>query len=352
MNYGAPKFVETLTYDDVLLVPQYSDIESRKEVSLKSDLDQDRGLSFELPIIASPMDTICEVKMAILMARMGGLGIVHRYNTVQKQCDMAETIFENVAADKVGFAIGISGDYLERAKQLVSLGARILCVDVAHGDHILMRHALTHLRMELGNGPHIMAGNVATLEGFNHLAAWGVNSIRVGIGGGSICSTRIQTGHGVPSLASVLDCVRSEYNVAIIADGGIKNSGDITKALAAGADFGMVGSLLAGTEETPGDTFIGKDLQPRKSYRGMASKDAQMDWRGKASSLEGISTSVPFKGSARDIIEQLDNGIRSGFSYSGARTLIEFWHKAKFVRQTSAAANESSTHILSRNGER
>ena len=110
------KFVETLTYDDVLLVPQYSDIESRKEVSLKSDLDQDRGLSFELPIIASPMDTICEVKMAILMARMGGLGIVHRYNTVQKQCDMAETIFENVAADKVGFAIGISGDYLERAK--------------------------------------------------------------------------------------------------------------------------------------------------------------------------------------------------------------------------------------------
>jgi IMP dehydrogenase len=265
---------------------------------------------------------------------------------------MAETIFENIPAEKVGFAIGVSGDYLERAKALVSLGARILCVDVAHGDHILMRHALTHLRAELGNGPHLMAGNVATLEGFDHLARWGANSIRVGIGGGSICSTRIQTGHGVPSLASVLDCRGTEYNVAIIADGGIKNSGDITKALAAGADFGMVGSLLAGTEETPGETFIGKDLQPRKSYRGMASKDAQMDWRGKASSLEGISTSVPFKGSARDILEQLDNGIRSGLSYSGARTINEFWSKAKFVRQSAAAAHESSTHILSRNGER
>jgi len=351
MNDNVPKFVETLTYDDVLLVPQYSDIESRKEVSLKSWLDQDRGLLFELPIIASPMDTICETKMAILIARMGGLGIVHRYNTVDKQCNIAETIFENVSTDKVGFAIGISGDYLERAKRLVSLGARILCVDVAHGDHILMRHALTNLRMELGSGPHIMAGNVATLEGFTHLADWGANSIRVGIGGGSICSTRIQTGHGVPSLTSVLDCARTEYNVAIIADGGIKNSGDITKALAAGADFGMVGSLLAGTEETPGDTFLGKNLQLRKSYRGMASKDAQMDWRGKASSLEGISTSVPYKGSAREILEQLDNGIRSGLSYSGAKSIVELWRKAKFVRQTSASACESNTHILSRNGE-
>jgi IMP dehydrogenase len=344
------KTADTFTYDDVLLVPQYSDIESRKEVSTTSWLDQDRGLSFELPVIASPMDTVCETEMAILMARMGGLGIVHRYNTVDKQCQIAETIFENVAAEKAGFAIGITGDYLERAKQLVKLGARILCVDVAHGDHILVRHALTHLRMELGNAPHIMAGNVATLEGFDHLASWGANSIRVGIGGGSICSTRIQTGHGVPSLSSILDCRETQYNVAIIADGGIKNSGDIVKALAAGADFGMVGSLLAGTDETPGEVFFDTSGKKRKVYRGMASKDAQMDWRGKASSLEGISTSVTHKGSAKDIIEQLDNGIRSGFSYSGARNMNEFWLKARFIRQSNAASHESNTHILSRNG--
>jgi IMP dehydrogenase len=342
----------TYSYDDYLLVPQYSDIESRKEVDIGNTLDCTRNLKFSLPIISSPMDTVTEEKMAIALGRMGGLGIVHRYNTIDKQAKMAEIIFENINQFKVGFAIGITGDYLERASELYNIGARILCLDVAHGDHILMERALKSLRDKFGNVPHLMAGNVATLEGFDHLARWGANSIRVGIGGGSICSTRIQTGHGVPSLASILDCRGSEHNVAIIADGGIKNSGDITKALGAGADFGMVGSLLAGTDETPGESFLGKDLQPRKSYRGMASKAAQMDWRGKASSLEGISTSVPFKGSARDILEQLDNGIRSGFSYSGARTINEFWSKAKFIRQSAAAAHESSTHILSRNGER
>lgn len=341
-------FQKALTYDDVLLVPQYSDIVSRKEVSLKSWLDQDRGLSFELPIIASPMDTISEIGMAILMARMGGLAVVHRYNTVERQLEIAETIFENVASEKVGFAIGITGDYIERAKKLVSLGAKILCVDVAHGDHVLMKTALGELRNAIGETTHIMAGNVATLEGFDRLASWGANSIRVGIGGGSICSTRIQTGHGVPNLTSLLDCAKTEHNVAIIADGGIKNSGDIVKALGAGSDFGMVGSLLAGTDETPGKIFITPEGEKRKVYRGMASKDAQVDWRGKASSLEGISTSVLYKGSAKEIIEQLDNGIRSGFSYSGCRTITEFWAKAKFIEQSPASMRESDTHILHR----
>lgn len=341
-------FQKALTYDDVLLIPQYSDIVSRKEVSLKSWLDQDRGLSFELPIIASPMDTISEIGMAILMARMGGLAVVHRYNTVERQLEIAETIFENVASEKVGFAIGITGDYIERAKKLVSLGAKILCVDVAHGDHVLMKTALGELRNAIGETTHIMAGNVATLEGFDRLASWGANSIRVGIGGGSICSTRIQTGHGIPNLTSLLDCAKTEYNVAIIADGGIKNSGDIVKALGAGSDFGMVGSLLAGTDETPGKIFITPEGEKRKVYRGMASKDAQVDWRGKASSLEGISTSVLYKGSAKEIIEQLDNGIRSGFSYSGCRTITEFWAKAKFIEQSPASMRESDTHILHR----
>lgn len=342
-------FKKTLAYDDVLLVPQYSDIESRKEVNIGNWLDESRGLWFDLPLVAAPMDTVCEDRMAITIAKMGGLGIIHRYNTVQRQLQLAENAFEELSSDKVGFAIGITGDYLERAKELVNVGAKILCVDVAHGDHILVRHALTHLRTELGDGPHIMAGNVATLEGFNNLASWGVNSVRVGIGGGSICSTRIQTGHGVPSFSSILDCRETHHNVAIIADGGIKNSGDIVKALAAGADFGMVGSLLAGTTQAPGETFTTPDGSIRKIYRGMASKDAQMDWRGKTSSLEGISTSIPYKGSAVDIIEQLDNGIRSGFSYSGVRTINELWSKARFIKQSNSSIRESDTHILSRN---
>lgn len=341
--------LRALSYDDVLLVPQYSDIESRKDVDISSTLDAERNLHFSLPIISSPMDTITEEKMAIALARMGGLGIVHRYNTVEKQSKMAEIIFENISPTKVGFAIGITGDYLERATELYSLGARILCLDVAHGDHILMQRALNQLRDKLGDKPHLMAGNVATFESCCRLASWGANSIRIGIGGGSICSTRIQTGHGVPSLQSILDCSSIPLDVTLIADGGIKNSGDIAKALAAKADFVMIGSLLAGTDCTPGDVISTESNNKRKVYRGMASKDAQMDWRGKSSSLEGISTTVPYKGATVDVVDQLENGIRSAFSYSGARTIKEYWSKSRFIEQTSSGLTESKTHILERN---
>jgi IMP dehydrogenase len=342
-------FREALTYDDVLLVPQHSNIESRKEVNIGNWLDESRGLWFNLPVIASPMDTVCGTEMAIEIGRMGGLGIVHRYNTIDKQCEMANQIVEQVGSEKFGCAIGITGDYLERATALVESNVKILCLDVAHGDHILVKKALITLREKLGNGPHLMAGNVATLEGATYLAIWGADSIRVGIGGGSICSTRIQTGHGVPSLDSVIECAGTPYDVAIIADGGIRNSGDIVKALGARADFCMLGSVLAGTSKSPGEVYISaRNGEATKVYRGMASKDAQMDWRGKVSSLEGISTTIPYKGETSDIINQLENGIRSGFSYSGARTISELWSKAKFIRQTFAGTRESDTHILAR----
>jgi IMP dehydrogenase len=342
-------FREALAYDDVLMVPQYSDIESRKEVTIGNWLDESRGLWFDLPIISAPMDTVCEEQMAITLGKMGGLGIVHRYNTIQRQREIADIINEEIGPFIFGCAIGITGDYLERAEALIEGGVKILCLDVAHGDHILMKKALITLREKLGNGPHLMAGNVATLDGVSNLAHWGANSIRVGIGGGSICSTRIQTGHGIPSLDSIIECAGTPYDVAIIADGGIRNSGDIVKALGARADFCMLGSVLAGTSKSPGEVFISaRSGEATKVYRGMASKDAQMDWRGKVSSLEGISTTIPYKGETSDIINQLENGIRSGFSYSGARTITELWSKAKFVRQTSAGTRESDTHILTR----
>jgi len=342
-------FREALAYDDVLMVPQYSDIESRKEVTIGNWLDESRGLWFDLPIISAPMDTVCEEQMAITLGKMGGLGIVHRYNTIQRQREIADIINEEIGPFIFGCAIGITGDYLERAEALIEGGVKILCLDVAHGDHILMKKALITLREKLGNGPHLMAGNVATLDGVSNLAHWGANSIRVGIGGGSICSTRIQTGHGIPSLDSIIECAGTPYDVAIIADGGIRNSGDIVKALGARADFCMLGSVLAGTSKSPGEVFISaRSGEATKVYRGMASKDAQMDWRGKVSSLEGISTTIPYKGETSDILNQLENGIRSGFSYSGARTITELWSKAKFVRQTSAGTRESDTHILTR----
>ena len=331
---------EALTYNDVLLGPQYSDIRSRTEVSLSSWLSNNE---FKIPIIASPMDTISESDMAAAMWMEGGLAIVHRYNTIKEQklhCDKASLMGATVAA-----AIGTSGDYLDRATSLYAGGVRILCVDVAHGHHILMKEALTELRQAFGDAVHIMAGNIATLEGYNDLVDWGADSVRCNIGGGSICSTRIQTGHGVPGFHTIIDCARSDRNAPIIADGGIRNSGDIVKALAAGADFVMLGSLLSGTDETPGDTINTREGK-FKAYRGMASKDAQIEWRGKTASLEGIATTVRAKGPVGDILSELTRGIRSGLSYSGARTILELQAKAQFIRQTSSGQTESGTHIL------
>jgi len=340
------QFRETLTYDDVLLVPQYSNIESRKEVEIGSELND--KFYFNLPVISSPMDTITEAEMAIAMCAAGGLGVIHRYNSIKKQCDMVSRAWDE--SDFIAAAaVGITDDFLKRAVSLATSGAKILCLDVAHGHHILMERAIKTLRDKLDSSIHIMAGNVATLEGFNDLSDWGADSVRCNIGGGSICSTRIQTGHGVPGLQTILDCAQSDRSAKIIADGGIRSSGDIVKALAAGADFVMVGSLLAGTDETPGEivTTGAHHLQnQRKVYRGMASKDAQMEWRGRSSSNEGVTTYVDCKGPVANILKDLKNGIASGLSYSGCRSICELQSKTTFIRQTGAGLNESKTHIL------
>jgi IMP dehydrogenase len=164
----------------------------------------------------------------------------------------------------------------------------------------------------------------------------------------SICSTRIQTGHGHPGLQTIFDCSKTDRDVTIIADGGIRNSGDIVKALAAGADAVMLGSLLSGTRETPGETLTDGTGRKYKTYRGMASKEAQMDWRGRYSSFEGVSATVPYRGKAKNVLEDLERGIRSGLSYSGCRSIHELQHRAIFIRQTSAGLGESKTHILDR----
>ena len=339
---------EALTYDDVLLQPQYSEIRSRKEIDVGTDLG--RGLKLSLPIFSSPMDTITGGHMASSMYKLGGVGIIHRYNTIEEQVLQVVRAYEysvNSTSPILGAAIGISGDYIERATALLAAGVDFLCVDVAHGHHILMKEALQKLR-NLTDEFHIMAGNVATLQGVNDLADWGADSVRCNIGGGSICSTRVQTGHGLPGLQTIFECSKTDRDVAIIADGGIRNSGDIVKALAAGADAVMCGSLLAGTTESPGDVFEDRDGFRYKSYRGMASKEAQMKWKGKYSSFEGVASRVPFRGSVVKILEDVERGIRSGFSYSGALNLKELQHKAKFVRQTTAGLGESNTHINTR----
>ena len=266
---------KTYSYDDVLLVPQYSDIRSRAEIDISTNLG--KGVKHQLPIFASPMDTISASAMANAMGKAGASAIIHRYNTIQEQVGE----INKVSSPRIiGAAIGISGDYLERANALADAGADFLCVDVAHGHHIMMQEALWKLRRLFGDAYHIMAGNVATLEGINDLADWGADSVRCNIGGGSICSTRVQTGHGLPGLQTIIECAKTDRDVKIIADGGIKNSGDMVKALAAGADAVMIGSLLAGTTEAPGEIYMDAKGDRWKTYRGMASKEAQKDWRG------------------------------------------------------------------------
>ena len=330
-----------LCFDDVLLEPQYSDIYSRKEVITSVKLGSMATL--KIPIVSSPMDTVTESAMAAAMIQNGGLGIIHRYNSIEDQSSLVKRSLDKKSGI-VGVAVGVSGDYIDRACAAREAGARVICVDIAHGHHVLMRNALRTLRRTFGSTVHIMAGNVATLEAFNQLSDWGADSIRVGVGGGSICSTRIQTGHGVPTLQSIMDCSQTDRNTMLIADGGIKNSGDIVKALAAGADMVMLGSMLAGTTETPGE-IIYLDGSRCKAYRGMASKDAQIQWRGHTASIEGVSSTVPLKGDVTNVISEIMTGVRSGMSYTGVRTLRELCLKSNFIRQTSAGSVESSTHI-------
>jgi len=337
---------EAKSYDDILLVPKYSDIESRSQVDIGTSLDD--KLHFKLPVISSPMDTVTEDKMALTMFDYGGLGLIHRYNKISEQANIAAKVLYEREEAKVGAAIGMTGDFEERALALRMIGVQVLCVDVAHGHHSMMEKCLKTLKDRFGEEIHIMAGNVATLEGFDAVASWGADSIRVGIGGGSCCSTRLVSGHGVPTFQSILDCAKSEYDVKIIADGGIKTSGDIIKSLAAGADFVMIGSLLAAAKESPGEIFTTKSGKRYKVYRGMASAEAQNAWRGKAAAPEGVSTTIPYKGSVKNILKDLAGGIRSGLSYSGARSLAELRSKATFIRQTHSGQLESSTHILRR----
>lgn len=331
---------EALSFDDVLLVPRYSEINTRAEINIKQTLD--KVGDFTLPVISSPMDTVTEGSMAASMSREGGVGILHRYNTIEEQSKIVSDVVSQ--SQLVGAAIGIGDDCIDRALSLARAGVSFLCIDVAHGHHSKVRHALESLRHTFGDTMHLMAGNVATLEAFNDLADWGANSIRVGIGGGSICSTRIQTGHGMPTLQSVMDCAQSDREASLIADGGIRTSGDIVKALAAGADFVMIGSLLAGTDETPGSVIQTKDGR-RKVYRGMASKEAQRNWRNRVSSIEGVSHTVALKGPVKDVLSELRTGIRSGISYSGANSVQALQLKGEFIRQTPSGQVESSTHI-------
>ena len=337
---------EALSFDDVLLVPQYSDIMSRSAVDITNELS--KNILLGLPVISSPMDTVTEGTMALTMYDAGGMGVIHRYNSISEQTKIVSSVLERNENVPVAAAVGVTKDFMKRCTELKEVGTKVFCLDIAHGHHSMMEVAIKRIKDTFGDSVHIMAGNVATLEAFDALASWGADSVRVGIGGGSICSTRLVAGHGIPTFESVFQCAQTSHNCKLIADGGIKTTGDMVKAFAAGADFVMVGSMLAGTAETPGDVFKNAEGKSYKVYRGMASYNAQKSWRGKSSTPEGISTTIPFKGEVSLILDDIRGGIQSGFSYTGAKNFEEFWAKSKFIRQTNAGQNESFTHILRR----
>lgn len=347
-------FPLALAYDDVLLVPRRSAVGSRQEVNLATRLS--RRLELELPVIAANMDTVCEWEMAAAMARLGGVGIIHRFLPVEDHAREVEKVKEVGGDLLVGAALGVGGDMTLRAKNCVAAGVDVLVLDIAHGH---AEHSLNAVRILKEEFPEVdlIAGNIATGEGALDLVEAGADAVKVGVGPGGVCTTRVVTGVGVPQVSALYDVVKSGVEAPIIADGGIRAGGDIAKALALGADTVMIGSLLAGTRESPGEVEE-TSTGPVKRVRGMASLEAAVlraarrgaeleDEYFEHRSPEGIERRVAYRGTAEEVIRSLMGGVRSAMSYLGATDLVTFQRNARFVRTTPAGVAESHPHASS-----
>ena len=469
---------EGLTFDDVLLVPKFSDISSRSQTDVSAKLS--RNISLNIPLISANMDTVTEAPMAVVMAREGGIGIIHRFLTIEEEVNQVlkvkrsgsvmienpytiqpeqtiqnafnlmdekgvsgllvtnadstlagilterDVLFESSNSSKlvmelmtkdvitahvgidmeqaklvlknnrieklplvdennhvkglitsqdiadlekypdaskdkkgrplVGAAVGVKGDFMERTEALIEAGTDVLVVDIAHGHSENAINTVKNIKKAFPDC-ELIAGNVATSKGTEDLIKAGVDAVKVGVGSGSICITRVITGSGVPQLTAVLDCAKigKKHDIPIISDGGTRTSGDATKALAAGASSIMVGSILGGTDESPGST-ITKNGKRFKIYRGMASLGASIGRKSKETGTfdltedlndyvaEGVEAMVPYKGSVTDLIVQITGGIRSGLSYCGAHNIKQMHENAEFIKMSGAGFAESQPH--------
>ena len=368
MSLWGTKFAKKgLTFDDVLLIPAESHV-LPNEVKLDTKLAP--NLQLHIPLISAGMDTVTEGNMAIAMAENGGLGVIHKNLSIEAQVEevkkaKGKTVDPNLphpAVDDQGrllaaAAVGVTSDTFERAESLLEAGADAIVIDTAHGHSAGVLHKIKEIREHFPNAT-LIAGNVATGEGTAALFDAGVDVVKVGIGPGSICTTRIVAGVGVPQITAIYDAasVAQKYGKKIIADGGIKYSGDVVKALAAGGNAVMLGSMFSGTTEAPGTIFTNEGKQ-FKSYRGMGSVGAMSQQHGssdryfqggvnEANKLvpEGVEALVPYKGDVSNIIYQIDGGLRAGMGYVGAGTIDELIENSQFVQITNAGLRESHPH--------
>lgn len=368
MSLWGTKFAKKgLTFDDVLLIPAESHV-LPNEVKLDTKLAP--NLQLHIPLISAGMDTVTEGNMAIAMAENGGLGVIHKNLSIEAQVEEVKkakrkTVDPNLphpAVDDQGrllaaAAVGVTSDTFERAESLLEAGADAIVIDTAHGHSAGVLRKIKEIREHFPNAT-LIAGNVATGEGTAALFDAGVDVVKVGIGPGSICTTRIVAGVGVPQITAIYDAasVAQKYGKKIIADGGIKYSGDVVKALAAGGNAVMLGSMFSGTTEAPGTIFTNEGKQ-FKSYRGMGSVGAMSQQHGssdryfqggvnEANKLvpEGVEALVPYKGDVSNIIYQIDGGLRAGMGYVGASTIEELIENSQFVQITNAGLRESHPH--------
>ena len=331
---------EQLTFDDVSIKPKYSEITSRRNCNTEVTY---AGIDFTLPLIASPMDTVCGFTMAKRLGELGGLGIIHRFDNVENQ--MQDFVELEELSIPYGVAVGVTDNH--RIDQLLSwTNVDVMCIDVAHGHHKMVKDTIAYIK-DIDEDMHVLAGNICTTEAAYDLEGWGADSLRVGIGNGSMWETRIRAGVGIPQVNALQECIDT-VEIPIISDGGCKTTGDVAKALGLGADLVMIGSLFAGTKETPGIINKGgmwPNEQLYKKYQGSASIDSKLA-RGETNHVEGNSKILPYKGKVKRIVDDINDGIRSSMSYIGALNLHEFRNKAEFVRVTKAGQVEALPHGL------
>lgn len=342
-----------LSYDDVLLIPRYSELDSRLEVDLTTKLT--KKITLKLPLTSTNMNDVTGVKMAIALGKQGALGILPRFTTPEAEADEVGKVKK--AGVLVGASVGCKEDSLSRTEMLLKAGADLIVLDVAHGHMKKVVYTTFALKSKFGRHIDLVVGNIATKEGADLLFEAGADCVKVGVGPGSICTTRIETGSGVPQFTAVADCAKSarKFKKTLIADGGTKSGGDIVKGLAAGASAIMTGNQFAGTDEASGK-LVFKNGKKWKTYNASTSYTEKMNHlkmggnglsKNYVKQIEGVESFVPLKGSVNSILEKLSASMRSGFSYSGARNINELWARARFIQITNFGRRESEAHDVS-----